>query len=298
MAMNHDVYTYKELGGRKNVLCQIQNALASSLSLDAQELAPELVPFVDELVKVKPHWKFVACRQGGTIRNHDGTLKRRWHYLEIYENNEHIGEIECTYSYRNHENVVVYCYDNHRLTDKRKRGGWTKSANLNKAVKGVLKAFRPRDVTEQVRDRMSYVERVIPNIVDAKRREFNVAFVNIRKEAHNFVMRNWESLKPLLDESGITYLKNIPELYESMELAEMLLSDSTTLTITVRPTDYIVVRSDGAERTHQIVTSEELPDMVRAKLGMLKLTEIKQYIPNVGVRCTHDTYFITLGDNK
>ena len=42
-----------------------------------------------------------------------------------------------------------------------------------------------------------------------------------------------------------------------------------------------------------VVVSAGCSTEVRRKLGILKLVELRQYVPDMGVRCANDTYFIT-----
>lgn len=297
MEMNYERYDYLPLKGYNNVCCQIQkvhNTSTNSLNV----LHSNLVPYVEELMRLKPHWKFVASRMAGPAVDSDGTRGFAWSYVNIFENNEHIGEIDISYTYRNGETILNYCYDNHRLSAKRQRGGWTKTSKLPKAVKEVVKSFRPRDTTEQVNKRMQAVSSIISTTHSSKWREFNLAFVNIQKQTPHFVMRYWDQLKPLFDEYGTPYSPNLPDIYSEAKGAEHLLSDEKTLTIIVRGNEYIVVRTDGGDHTSTIVTSEELSAEVRGKLGMLKLSDVKQYVPNVGIRCAEDTYFILVGEDK
>ena len=297
MEMNYERYDYLPLNGYKNVFCQIQkvhNTSTDSLNV----LHNNLVPYVEELMRLKPHWKFVASRMGGAVVGPDGTRGFAWGYVNIFENNEHIGEIDVAYAYRNGETILNYCYDNHRLSAKRQRGGWTKTSKLPKAVKEVVKSFRPRDMTEHVNERMRAVGNLVSTIHTLKWREFNAAFLNIQKQTPHFVMRYWDQLKPLIDEYGTTYSPDLPELYGKAKGTEHMLSDEKTLTIIVRGNEYIVVRTDGGDHKSTIMTSEELSAEVRGKLGMLKLSDVKHYVHNVGVRCAEDTYFILVGEDK
>jgi hypothetical protein len=292
--MNYDEYTYTELDGYKNVFRQERKDNVADQGL----LAAPLVPLIDTLVAKRPKWKFVAARRAGLTRVPDGTAILTWTFVEVYENNEKLGEIDYTYSHRDGENKIAYCYDNHRLMDKRKRGSWTKTTKMDKAVKEILKLFRPKDTTEIVRSRMELVAGVVEHTKNFAGHNFLRSYSNLRdRHLSNFVMSNWDILVPLLEKAEVPYDPNLPDHYASAEKAKAMAASLETdgVTILVRANDYIVVQATGDV---EIKTSEELPSEVRSKLGMLKLTEVKQYIPDIGIRCAPDTYFISGKDSK
>lgn len=293
MTMDYNTFDYIELHGYKNVYRRESKAHVTQ-HIAVSVLHPVLAPFVDALIAKRPKWKFVATSRGGAVRLDDGTVAPSYHFLKVYENNEPVGEIDYSYTYRNNESQISYAYDNERLAAKRQRGSWTKTTKLDKAVKDVLKAFRPKDTTEIVRDRMKLVGSTVNNTVDAEARNFSFAYGRLNGQMTNFVMSNWAMLSPMMLEAGLQFDPTLPELYEAAEVAKAMGKsigeNGSGLCIIVRPNDYLVVRTSGDV---EIKTSEELPPEVRRKLGMLKLTEVKQYIPDMGIRCAEDTYFIT-----
>jgi len=291
--MDYNNYEYIELVGYKNVFRREHKSMVNPNAQPAV-LHPILVPFIDALIEKRPKWKFVATQRQGMVRLDDGTPAPSYSFLKVYDSNEILGEIDFSYTYRNNESQTSYAYDNERLAAKRQRGSWTKTTKLDKAVKDVLKAFRPKDTTEIVRDRMKLVGSTVNNTVDAEARNFGFAYGRLNGQMTNFVMSNWAMLSSMMLEAGLQFDPTLPELYEAAEVAkamgESIGQNGSGLSIIVRPNDYLVVRTSGDV---EIKTSEELPPEVRRKLGMLKLTEVKQYIPDMGIRCAEDTYFIT-----
>jgi hypothetical protein len=291
--MDYNTYEYIELIGYKNVFKREHKSMVNP-SAAPPVLAPVLVPFVDALIEKRPKWKFVATNRAGTVKLDDGTTAPSYRFISVYENNEKIGEIDYSYTYRKNESQISFAYDNERLAAKRQRGSWTKTTKLDKAVKDVLKAFRPKDTTEIVRERMKIVGGTVSHTVQMEARNFTFQYGKLSDQMPNFVMANWEVLSPMMLEAGLQFDPTLPELYEAAEVAKAMGKsigeNGSGLSIIVRPNDYLVVRTSGDV---EIKTSEELPPEVRRKLGMLKLTEVKQYIPDMGIRCAEDTYFIT-----
>lgn len=292
MTINHEGYTYTELDGYKNVYRREYKAQNNPYAGPAV-LVPKIAPFVDAIIAQRPKWKFVCRQRQGSLLQDDGTQTPAFGSLQVYSETEEIlGELDTTYTYRGGESQLTYTYDNQRLSDKRLRGGWSRSTKLDKAVKDVLKNFRPKDTTEMVRERTATVHSVVGQVVQEAQREFMNPYATLNRQLTNFVMSNWSMLSPMFTEADITFDPKLPEIYAASIKAKEMGESLTTggLYIIVRFDDYLVVRPSGDV---EIKTSEELPAEVRRKLGILKLVEVKQYVPDMGVHCAKDTYFIT-----
>jgi hypothetical protein len=298
MTMNYDGYTYTELDGYKNVYRREYKAQNNPYQGPAV-LAPKLAPFVDAILAQRPKWKFVARQRAGTVLQDDGTNTPAFGTLQVYtENDEILGELDTTYTYRGGESQLTYTYDNERLSDKRQRGSWSKSTKLDKAVKDVLKNFRPKNTNEIVRERMSLAGSVVGQTAAEAQKKFMNPYSKLNQQMTNFVMYNWATLSPMFTKAGLEFDPELPELYaaamKAKEMKESFAPDGG-VTIIVRPSDYLVVRNTGVDDKYdvQIKAPEELPAEVRRKLGILKLTELRQYVPDMGVHCAKNTYFIT-----
>lgn len=292
MTMNHDGYTYTELDGYKNVYRREYKAQGNPYQGPAL-LVPKLAPFVDAVIEKRPKWKFVARQRQGSVLQDDGTQTPAYGSLQVYsESEELLGELDTTYTYRSNESQLTYCYDNQRLSDKRQRGSWSKSTKLDKAVKDVLKNFRPKDTTEIVRAKMSIVSSMVGDAVKIAHRDFMQPYSKLNQQLTHFVMCNWATLSPMFTAADIPFDPELPELYAASMKAKVMGETLTDggVSIIVRPNDYLVVRTSGDV---EIKLPEELPAEVRRKLGILKLTEVRQYVPDMGIRCANDTYFIT-----
>jgi len=298
MTMNYEGYTYTELDGYKTVYRREYKAQGNPYQGPAV-LAPKLAPLVDAILTQRPKWKFVARQRAGMVLQDDGTNTPAFGALQVYtENDEILGELDTTYTYRGGESQLNYTYDNERLSAKRQRGAWSKSTKLDKAVKDVLKNFRPKDTTEIVRERMALAGSVVGQTAAEAHKKFMNPYSKLNQQMTNFVMYNWDTLSPMFTEAGLEFDPELPELYaaamKAKEMGESFRPDGGGVTILVRPSDYLVVRTGKDDKTDvQIKAPEELPAEVRRKLGILKLTELRQYVPDMGVHCAKDTYFIT-----
>jgi hypothetical protein len=297
MTINYEGYTYIELDGYKTVYRREYKAHGNPYQGPAI-LLPKIAPFVDAIIEQRPRWKFVCRQRAGAVSQDDGTYIPAYGSLQVYsENDELLGDLDTTYTYRNSESQLNYCYDNQRLSAKRQRGSYTKSTKLDKAVMDVLKNFRPKNTNEIVRDKMSRVSSMVGDAVKAAHRDFMQPYSKLNQQLTHFVMYHWDTLSPMFTAADIPFDPELPELYAASMKAKVMGESLTDggVTIIVRPSDYLVVRNTGVDdKTDvQIKAPEELPAEVRRKLGILKLTEVRQYVPDMGVRCENDTYFIT-----
>lgn len=295
--MDYETFDYIPMVGYSNVYRQIPKNQAGGTT--QYEPHPYVKPLIDELVMARPNWAFVShrssVRQGSTVSSAT--------YFSVEESGEKLGELDVTVANRDGEGVVTYLFDTHRMAQERKRGVWTRTTKLDKAVKDILKAFRPRNITEIIKDRMTDARSNISRRATLEGRRFTDTYDTLENQLTNFVMDKWDTMTAMFDEAGLKYDHLLPELYEAKLKAEEMHSmfrKGDGMTIHIRQSDYVVVRGanpDGSDHI-EIRSSDGLPAEVRGKLGMLKLTEGNQFVPDVGMRCAQDTYYVMYKEQK
>jgi hypothetical protein len=110
----------------------------------------------------------------------------------------------------------------------------------------------------------------------------------------NFVMANWEELAPRMREAGIKLSDDMPEAYRAwreVEEVEDAYAAEKGYVIILRGNDYVVTMGDETV----VKSSEQLPDIVRRNLGLLKLSVAGETIPNIGIRMNDYTFFVMDG---
>ena len=60
--------------------------------------------------------------------------------------------------------------------------------------------------------------------------------------------------------------------------------------------DILGFRDEDAFIAEQTYTEDELPEDLRGKLGVLNITEKKQFVPGVGYKLTDDILFVARGE--
>jgi hypothetical protein len=201
------------------------------------------------------------------------------------------------------KNGEQYCVTNFRIKREGKRSNERRSVNLTKTVQTIEKYFTPKDVMESLRDVGNATSTVIHDI---------------RSNAHQASHRSLSALMhddtlaafvlPHLDEivaavatrsSGTAErIRLIPELMVASTDADMFknaYSSGKYYTVMIRPNDEYVVVDHANNNSDPVVstyTAETLPILLRGRVGMLKLTEVKTLIPGVGVRTGTQTFFI------
>lgn len=251
---------------------------------------------IDVLIKKRPNWVFKARR----LHSYEGQAITAASF-DVWENGEMLGDISTSTTTRTGETKIDYCYDTERLQEGRQRGGWTRTTKLDLAVKNILKAFYQKTITERVMEAHSYVRsRLNANAV----REGHSCAVMARQvnaAITNFVIDNWEDLAPRMREAGIDLDDRMPDMFREwrkIEAVEEAYSKGKGYVIVLRGSDYALSQFGDVTKNMRIKASEDLPDIVRRNLGLLKLSAPGVTVPDIGLRISDYIYYVMDGVNN
>lgn len=291
--MDYDTHDYIPTRDHPNAYVGRAKNAPAAATTEPFVVHPDMVPVIEKLTLLRPRWKYVSSRYS-MMRSDLGV--RYVYNFEVYDNGEKLGDLDMGISWRKGQAVRIYQYDTERLRKVRQRGGWTSSANIDTALKGIIKHFVPKNTTEQLTDRLSIVRQKLTVESNRAGQKFRNAFGPILDGFPALVMNNWDTMSAVLREHGMAVPTDLPEIHADVE-ANKALYDALTrdegVVIYLRGTDYLTVRAthNGPPKS-ALCSSEELAPNVRRALGMLKLTEVGQPLPGVGMRCAPDTYFV------
>lgn len=291
MSDYHD-YDYYPVRGYSNVYRRITKGEKPDPRF-SYVVAPSVQPLVDALCQQRPHWKFIGENLNSRVAGEDYTFTINQYH--VYEGEEQIGQISTSTKYREGEATLVFQYDTERLRRNRQRGAWTVTAKLDAAIKGALKHFTSKTLTEVISNRMHEVNRALSVTESRAMMEFTRKFSDIHSKTSRLIMDNWEAIVPMLKRMGATVPEDLPELYERrnhLRTLEMSFTTGQGVMVYTRPNDYVVVRKQDEDAEVNIIAPDVLPAHYKRGLGLLKLVEVGDWIPNVGQRCLADTYFI------
>jgi len=252
---------------------------------------PAMVRLLTELTIKRPTWEFTSIHM---VRRSDGVIT--CNQFDVYEKGERIGDITTGWSNRRGGAAESdYRYDTPRLEKGRQRGTWTKTTNLDKAVKGILKAFTPKTLSERITAAEQAVETFTRNAASRYVNGFNTIWRNSAFELMDYVVDNWDDigegmvamgLNPLPDEARDIYLK----ARGANRMLKTYNEDEGALVL-IRGNDYIVVRGSDETQTTEIMSSEQLPPVVRRNIGFLKLHG-EGMVFDAGVRGGDDVFYV------
>ena len=252
---------------------------------------PESKAFIDALVAARPRWVFKSSRSNPLDKI--TTIAAR--SFDVFQDGVRVGDITTTTTHRTGDPMTDYCWDNDRLQAKRLRGAWSKSTKMDVAVKNILKAFYAKTSEETIHEKEAALyTRLSRNAYDVGH-TYNQKIKLLQPNLTKFLMDNWAELTPRLREAGADVDDALPKLFQEWTELEYVTAAYNTdkgCTIHVRGSDYIVVRGRGEERQVEVKASEELPEIVRRNLGLLKLSEIGITVPNIGLRESDSTFFV------
>lgn len=253
---------------------------------------PAMIELLTELAAKRPMWEFI----GTSLSRLSGDGAISSNQFDVYEKGERLGDITTSFSDRRGGPAEPdYRYDTPRLEKDRQRGSWTKTTNLDKAVKGILKAFTPKTLTERVAKAQEAIDMHVRNASARHVNGFNTAWRNSSFAVMDYVVENWQEFTEGMTAIGLTPpTEEVRDIYikarNSTRLLELYHNDKGVLVLT-RGSDYIVVRGSDLTQTTEILSSDELPPIVRRNVGILKLNG-EGMVPNVGVRDGDDAFYV------
>jgi hypothetical protein len=244
-----------------------------------------------ELTAKRPTWEFTSIHM---VRRSDGVIT--CNQFDVYEKGERIGDITTGWSNRRGGAAEPdYRYDTPRLEKDRQRGSWTKTTDLDKAVKGILKAFTPKTLSERIEVAEQVISSHVRSAAARHVNGFNNIWRNSAFEIMDYVVANWETINEGMVAMGLTpppeeardiYLK----ARGSNQMLKAYNADEGVLVL-IRGNDYIVVRGSDEMRTTEILSSEQLPPVVRRNIGILKLHG-EGMVFDVGVLDGDDVFYV------
>lgn len=246
-------------------------------------------PFVMELAKKHPQWKFVSYRH---YRNVDYVAATAF---RVYENRELLGEIGCD----THGSKNVFTYTNQRIQSKRQRGKEAKTKDLKKAVRAVGLSFGAKTIDELLGEASNVAHTVIKGNANDAASMFSSTFKHISEALRTHIMEHYDEFAPLAVKGGATQavVDTLMTNYErKVQTAAMqdVLERGNGFLVVIRGDDYAVMSRQGkTDVATRIYDTDGLPPHIKKCIGLLKLTEPHVLVPGIGVKTGNNSFFVT-----
>jgi hypothetical protein len=178
----------------------------------------------------------------------------------------------------------------------RERGNGMKTIHENKALKHVDKYFGKKNLDEKLVDARNQAQQCVSRVANDLSNKFDWDWNKFVEASKQFIVeKHWEEFVSYANQivSNPTIdVDKMPEKFErklaGQEVRDAFAKDEHYL-IYVDGQNYAIFRKN--EPT-QIKVSEELPDVIRRSVGMLKLVEDNQIVSGIGCRVNATTYVV------
>lgn len=251
-------------------------------SQNTYDLHPFLKPLVEQLALQHPTWTFEGKNyhpRGGDVY-HSGKVV-------ITDKREEIGRI----SLGVYNNKNAFVLSSRRIDDSRERGHDSKTTDIKKAVKIVNKFISRKTILEKVMEAHTNTLNTINSVLQVKGQKEASTYNSIRVPLTALLMASWDRLSPILclNEEGMNFPNAVAEHKTAVDIYDAF-SQGAGYLVFIDGLDYAVNKIGSDER--KVLTSDQLPDDIKGKVGMLKLVNDSQIIENVGIKVASDTFFV------
>ena len=263
-----------------------------------EEPNPTMGEFIDgfmrEVAKKHPEWTFINAMQYSYTSPESGKAEIEMHEFDVFHDREYLGSLG-----RDHfRGRWAYTITNHRISAKRERGWSAKTTDQKKALRLVEKEF----------GRKSYDE-MLNELADKGRSKVTMSLHSHASRAATTERYLVECLTPYLIANFDTYrdlaiaegakpdkLDVYGEQLEARQVASKItdkMRDGAGLFVIVANNVY-AARDSGPKDAiaYHTWTSDTLPDVVRRKIGLLKLVEPDHFLADVGYRVDDNSFLI------
>lgn len=249
-----------------------------------------MVPLIDALVRKHPTWQFVAMGYGEP--RGDDFLHKRFYIREF---GDELGWVDKDTNWRS--GVHSYEFNGPRLSAKRDRGSSNKTKDLKKALKLINENIYGLTLFERTNKARSAANGTISNLSYRMQNKYVHTRNEVADAMVEFAMKRWDEFMamPMTDKTAGARLMLLDTLerYRGMQgISQSLQADQGAIAFEAGGQFYL----QGDDRTDQQCigpfTIEQLPDVFKAGIGLLRLVPVGDMVDHIGVRVEENIYYI------
>lgn len=188
------------------------------------------------------------------------------------------------------------CYKiyNERISRSRERGSSTLTTNIKHAVKVIESFFTPAPIRERMEDLFNVGRNNLSMEQRRVERDYRDQHHEVSPYIRAYIDKHKEHLMQWLPPDAAAKLVTMFELGTKTEMMRgMSEAANEMLTVLIEDDKYTVLHNGNIS----VLQQNHLPQEMRQRLGMLKLVEFGEAIPNVGIRIRSDAFLIVAPDN-
>lgn len=254
------------------------------------KLQPKLKELALAVAKKYPNWKLVTTNY---FTYDDYYLVTR---LDVFDGDEVLGRLAETY----YSSERVYEITNPRIAATRTRGNSTKTKDIKKALKVISKSFGSKTIWERLDDTTESLHDQIRRAYYYEERKFLGHTQDMFRRVYDHAIENWHEYKDVFLNAGVSedMWDKACELrdarIQSMEV-EKCATGYRGAVVLIHGGVYFVCKSDTSQNMRKF-TSDDLPEQLRAAIGLLKLVESNKILANVGLKRSDTEFFVMVED--
>lgn len=248
------------------------------------DLHPFLKPLTEQLALQHPTWVFEGKRY--SHRHINNISYRVATSIKITEKREEIG----SYEVGAYNKKDCYSITNKRISAARERGDSTKTTDIKKAIKVINKFVSRQTILEKVSEAQKAAESAVGDVRAVKSRMHSSLYSALMPTVTKLLVDQWDTLSPSMNLTADTM--RFPEAVRESLVAEHIQTAYNTGNghlVLIDGLDYALKKGDEEV---VLLRSDQLPDEVKGKIGILKLVEVSQIVENVGIRARENVFFV------
>ena len=268
-----------------------------SVDIDQVEMTTFWEPVIVWLADKFPKWKFVGIyltQTEASSMKEQADWKwypRRW---IVSLDGEELGTIG--HDYYGHKKC--YAISNDRIQGKRERGWADKTTKIEQAKKIIMKNFRPKDLKELTNECVNTVRRSVNSNVYASANTYSRLLQRLAHYLATDLESNLDTYMQIARRAGYTEEQEFKEAIETNKIhrgMDKCIQEKKGAVVLIHGDTYAVQTDDDQFYTYENAT---LPDLLKRRVGLLKLLDNGQTLINVGHRETENQYYVSLEEDN
>jgi hypothetical protein len=273
-----------------NVILHEELASKPSHPHNTYTMHPMLAQLLDVLAVKYSQWVFKCS----SVREREPNKVTIMGFLVLDKGNV-VGKVGLDTRYhRSRGSEMCYKIYNERISKARERGSSTLTTNIKQAVRVIESFFTPAPIRERMGDLCLLGRNNLSMEQRRAERDLRDAHNEISPHIREYIDAHREHMMQWLSPDIAAKLVAKYELHDKLKAMQQMSQDANQmLTVLIEDDKYTVLHNGNISVLQQEGLSHEL----RQRLGMLKLVESGEALPNVGVRMRPDAFMITAPDN-
>lgn len=196
--------------------------------------------------------------------------------------------------HRSRGNETCYKIYNERISKARERGTSTLTTNIKQAIRVIESFFTPAPLRERMNDLCLLGRNSLSMEQRRAERDHRDAHNEVAPHIREYINAHREHMLQWLPTDVAAKVVAKYELQDKLTAMQQMSQDANQmLTVLIEGDKYTVLHNGNIS----VLQQDGLPHDMRQRLGMLKLVESGEALPNVGVRVRQDAFMITAPDN-